>query len=213
MRIACLDCETNYEIPADKIDPAGQLVECCRCGLVFGVKPKETPITVTASKQQERTGLGALFYILLLILIALLAYLFVVKPNYLKLISGEGLKRLSSVATSQPAPAIEPSSAALVERVDGSKILVVTGWTQTANLKEGDEGTVTLYAGDTPVGTTSFTPGVTATREELKELPLSKLEEKLSGKPLGAFGEKTPFMALFSAPPAGVTGHIVKFKD
>jgi len=213
MRIACLDCETNYEIPAEKIDPSGQLVECCRCGLVFGVKPKEAPITVTASTPKEDKGLGATFYILLLILIALLAYLFVAKPNYLKLLSGEGIKKLSSLAISQPVMTTDSSKAALIERNDGGKILVVTGWVKTASLQGQSKGTVTLFAGEKAAVAAIFTPGVIATSAELKELPISKLEEKLSGKPVGEFGDKTPFMALFSNPPEGVTGHTVNFTN
>ncbi|TAL17021.1 DUF3426 domain-containing protein [bacterium] len=216
MRVACLDCETRFDIPEDKIDPGGQKVECCRCGLVFGIRPlKEMVIPPEAGAVSGRR-FGAVFYVLLLLLLGLAA-LVIVKPSYLKVITPSGFAKFtSSFAGKAGLATLGVPNGAYFTRPDGKTLFIISGFVTNNSSKPlscPKISAVALGEGNTTLATATTWCGNLLDSGKLEEMDPKSIVAELE-KPQGDLyiepGGKAPFLAVIPNPPKGIEQFEVK---
>jgi predicted Zn finger-like uncharacterized protein len=216
MRVACLDCETRFDIPEDKIDPNGQKVECCRCGLVFGIRPLKAIAIPAEAETGKGRRFGAVFYLLLLLLLGLAA-LVAIKPSYLKVITPSGFAKFtSSFAGKTELSTLGTPNGAYLKRPDGKTLFIISGFiTNNSGKPVGCPkiSAAALGENNTPLASATTWCGNLIDSVKLEEMdPLSIVAEL--EKPQGDLyiepGGQAPFLAVIPNPPKGIEQFEVK---
>jgi predicted Zn finger-like uncharacterized protein len=216
MRVACLDCETRFDIPDDKIDPNGQKVECCRCGLVFGIRPAAPmakPAEATAPVKAKRS---ASFYITLLALLALVAVV-ALKPAYLKVLTPSGFAKFSSSFAGKPElSTLGTPDGGYMTRRDGKILFVISGFVANSSAKPlpCPEISATAFGDDNiALGSATTWCGSVLNSDKLEVLQPQAIVDELV-KPQNDMyiepGGKSPFLAVIPNPPKGIEQFEVK---
>ncbi len=193
MRVACLDCETRYEIPDDLVDPSGQKVECCRCGLVFGVRATTAAAAAPVAAPVQKSSLGALFWALAALFVALVGVYFA-KPSFI-------------YKASAPDFSIEgKASGSYYTRPDGKTLFVVSGKVKNNSGAAAKPPKINVKALGAGIEATAFSyAGSIPSRDALDETQVEKLAaslEKEGGETIAA-GVQKDFMVIFANPPKG----------
>ncbi len=217
MHVACLDCNTRYDIPAEVLSPEGQSVKCCRCGLIFGVKPRgeiELPLEEVIQKKRS-IGIGTI--LLLLILAGMVGYLFAVKPQYLDILSPQGIAKVKAHFAGPPTLDITKApNGSYIKRQDGKTVFVMTGYISNSSSSAASAPKVTAILFDSKMvkldSQTGYS-GILITPDEIEKLPIKEITGKLQSPPANTMvepGGELPFVIVFPSPPTGVLEYEVK---
>ncbi len=182
-------------------------------GLDLQEGPRE-PVEQTPAPEPRRRSLAVpILFLLLAGTAAFVAYSAVMNPRAFTLFQPEALTGLFSSSASDKLAMDGAQKGAYLQREDGNKLFVITGWVQNnAGAPQGPVKVVgSAYQGAKKVADASAVCGVVLSEEELSALAPTEITQKLgAGAATVKPGEKIAFMIVIPDPPKGITQHSVE---